>query len=239
MSPESSSLPQTREPKLINLARSHWSKVAILAIPFFITLTNTTWLSNPIGDVDVWLYNGYFKALSAFAANRSAWGPPEYFETRLPIIVPGAIVYALFSDGVARYVLNLCILHGVIALSFWYVVRTHISRAAATAAAILLITDIFYLRTVGWDYIDNAVLAYQSLTFALLTSLRGQPDPRIRIAGAGFAAMSMLAVNFGSAGMIPIFVIYSLYVVEPLTSLSELPRRLARLAWWGGIGAGV
>ena len=223
--------------RVVSFVRTYRLVATIMAIPAVIALTNATWLTDRIGDVDVWFYNGYFKALRAIAENRDAWGPAKYFETRLPIIVPGALVYGVFPDAVARVVLNLCILHGAIALSFWYVVRTHVSRPAATAATVLLVTDIFYLRTIGWDYTDNAVLAYQALTFALLTRGRSPTRAPISIAGAGFAATSMLMTNPGSLVMLPLFAIYSLCVVDPVASLREVPARLARLAAWSSAGA--
>jgi hypothetical protein len=213
----------------VSFARAHWSKAVVFAVPLLLALTSSSWLTNSIGDSDQWFYNGYFKLLRSFAADRAAWGAPAYFETRLPIIVPGAIVHGLLPDAAARIVLNICILHGIVALSFWYVVRAHLSALAATAATIMLVTDVFYLRTIGWDYVDNAVLAYQALTFALLTSAAGRADPRLRLAAAGFAATSMLTVHLGSALMLPIFGIYAVYVLEPRM-------RLLRLIGWGAVG---
>jgi hypothetical protein len=220
----------------VDRTRADWQKAVVLALPFAIALTNTTWLGNGIGDVDVWLYNGYFKALRAFAANRAEWGLPEYFETRLPIIVPGALVYGALPDGLARYVLNVCILHGTIALSFWSVVRTFLSRSAATAATALLVVDIFYLRTIGWDYIDNAVLAYQALTFALLTFSGDGARSRMYLALAGFTTFSMLTVNVGSALWLPVFAVYRLYVVKAVTSRADVARELRSLVGWGAVG---
>lgn len=226
--------------RLESLARRQWGKIAVVAMPFLVALTNGTWLTSAMGDVDSWTYNGYFKALRAFAANRAAWGPANYFETRLPVIVPGALAYGLLPDAVARVVLNLCILHTSIALSFWYVVRTHLSRAAATLATVMLVTDIFYLRTIGWDYVDNGALAYQAITFALLTRAPHARRPQLCLAASGFTATSMVTAHFSAAVMVPVLAAYALYMIRvanPRLSRSDVLRRLPALAAWGAVGA--
>jgi hypothetical protein len=222
---------------LPRFVRDHWIHAFVLAIPLAIALTNTSWLGNPLGDVDTWLYNGYYKALRAFAANRAAWGPAEYYETRLPIIVPGAIVYGIVSDNAARYIFNLGVLHGIAALSFLHVVRSRMSRVAALTATAFFVTDIFYLRTVAWDYVDNAILVYQALTYALLTPRDGRSSSRARMIGAGFAAMSMLASNVGSVITLPALALYRIWVVEADAPWRDRARSAGILLAWGALGA--
>lgn len=221
-------------------AERHWDKALVVALPFLVALTNATWLTSAMADIDSWTYNGYYKALRAFAANRAAWGPANYFETRLPVIVPGALVHGALPDALARGVWNLCILHTSIALSFWYVVRTHLSRTAATLATLMLASDVFYLRTIGWDYVDNAALAYQALTFALLTRAPRAKRPRLCLAAAGFTAASMVAAHMSAMVMLPVlgaYALYTSYAAAPFSSRADVARRAVRLAAWSAVGA--
>jgi len=205
------------------LGRSGMFAIAI-GLPFLLSLINADWLGNAIGDLDTWFYYGYFKLMRTGAlADVPAWDR-NYFESRLPFNVPGWVTYSLLPDWLASRVLHIVLLNGVSALSLWSVARTHLSRGAAAAVTVWMICDLYYLRTIGWDYVDSACVAYATLALALIThSAKGG---WAAFAGAGFCVASMLMSHLMSVVWVPVLTAYYLFVVHPGLGLFGLARRM-------------
>ena len=100
----------------------------------------------------------------------------------------------------------------------------------------LLASDIFFMRTVGWQYVDGAVLAYGSLTFAALTAAATSRHKYAIVALSGFFYTSMVIVHLGSAPLGLAFLGYSILVFD--IRKSEW-REFFRLLFYALLGGAV
>ena len=64
---------------------------------------------------------------------------------------------------------------------------------------IMMASDTFFMRAVGWQYVDGGILAYFSLTMAAITAAATTQRTYAFIAVAGFLMTSMAIVHMGSA----------------------------------------
>jgi len=190
-----------------DVVRSHWDKLLIGLLPFFLLGIHSYWLINK-NDIDVWFYYGYFRNFLDYWNTYSPGEARTYFGTRLPYIVPGHLVYSIFDGVIARYVFNLLVVYPLIIFSFWFVVKAHTARSTAFAVSVMFATDIFFIRAVGSDYVDTGVLLYQLLTLALLTRASRLDRPRILLVLAGFTAACMTFTHLLSAIFLPLFLGY-------------------------------
>jgi len=84
-----------------------WHGVVVFALPLLITLINPNWIYNPnlLNRVDTWIYNGLFRYFFDFADKHpSNW---HYYVERLSWVMPGYVLYHIFSPEVANAVLHL------------------------------------------------------------------------------------------------------------------------------------
>ncbi len=217
-------------------AMEKWDLLGLLGIPLLLLLVNPVWLSNKFDDADTWLYYGHFQQFYNPAPAGSGV-LIDYIRTRLPYILPGAVLYRVLADDVARVALMLLVYCGTV-VPFWYVVRAHAGRQAAFATTGLLATDLFFIRTVGWQYVDGAVLAYQALTFAFINAAVGSAKPRRYFAAAGFTAASMVFTHLAAACLLPVFAGYAaILLARALPDMSAMQRTREPLvaAIWGGL----
>jgi hypothetical protein len=172
--------------------------IIIALIPLLYIAINPSFGQNQPGDIDTWFYFGLAKAFW------HQFGPGNhYYGTRLPFIIPAALVFSLPSDRIASLVFSY-LLYCVSAFSLLYVLRRHVSKPAAFLATVLLVSDIFFMRTVGWQYVDGGVLAYGSLTFVALTAAAAASNRSTYrcfalVVLSGFFLTSMVIVHVGSA----------------------------------------
>lgn len=207
----------------------------IAALPFLLALANPIWLNNTPGDWDVWIYYGYFNHLYQFS-DHYIWPGNAYIGTRIPYILPGFLVHRLFGDDLYRYVLNIGIIYNAIVFSYYYVLRRFLSLDAAAAVTVLVATNFFLLRSIGWDYVDRAVTAYAALTFALLTLAGNTRRPWAALVGTGFTATSMIFVHVASVLLFPIFFLFSAFVIQRASTLEHWRQHFLRLLLFCGIG---
>lgn len=224
---------ETRQPN-----RTVIYTVALIAIPLVIAAINPIWLMNRAGDIDVWMYYGYFRHLYQFA-DQFVWPANAYIGTRIPYILPGYITHRIAGDALHHYVFNIAILYSTIALSFFYMLRKHLTLDVAAATVALILTNYFLLRSIGWDYVDKCVLAYEALTFAMLAWAPDARRPWVAMVAAGFFAASMLFVHIASAILFPIFLMYSGYVAQNLSTARQWREHVLRLALFGAAGAAL
>lgn len=189
---------------------AHWEKVALLLLPFILATINSCWLINK-NDIDVWFYYGYFHHFLDYWNTFSPSEGQTYYGTRIPYTALGHLVYSLFDAQAARYVLNLFVFYPIAVFSLFYVVRVHTSRGVAFVISAMLATDLFFIRTVGSDYVDNGVLIYQFITFVLLTKAIFSENPNIFIMISGFFATCMVFVHLLSVVFLPVFFAYYLF----------------------------
>ena len=196
-----------------NLLRSHWEKLLIGLLPFFLLGIHSYWLINKT-DIDVWFYYGYFRNFLDYWNTYSVDEARTYYGTRLPYIVPGHLVYSIFDAATARYVFNLLLVYPLVIFSFWFVVKAHTARSTAFVVSVMFATDIFFIRAMGSDYVDSGVLLYQLLTLALLTRASQLERPRILLVLAGFTAACMTLTHLLSAIFLPLFLAYYCFFSE-------------------------
>jgi len=115
----------------------------------------------PKGNIDPWLYTGYFTNYSYIQAH---YGTTYYF-SRLPWTIPGLIAFQLANPTAATLLLNACLV-AVCSLSLYFAIRWHYGTVPAVLASIALATNPWYYTTVAWDYPDGPAIAYGFLAAA-------------------------------------------------------------------------
>jgi len=210
--------------------------VVLISIPFFLSTINSIFLNNVDGDWDNWMYYGYIKHLFRFS-DSEIWDANRYIGTRIAYFLPGHLIYAIFGDNYYRLAFNIGLCGTAIILSFYYIARAYMPLRVAVAASVLLATDFYFLRSIGWDYVDKGVLAYEMLTLACLTAARFQRRQYLMIAAAGFFAASMLFVHLASVIVFPLLFIYYGFVVQNARSLRDWLRHFITILVFGTVGA--
>ncbi|WP_188578888.1 hypothetical protein [Azorhizobium oxalatiphilum] len=208
----------------------------LLLIPFGLFALAPIWLTNPQGDWDVWMYYGYFHHLFQFS-DHYIWPGNAYIGTRLAYFLPGHFLYLISGDNYYKLTFNIGVCYTAIILSFYYVVRTYMPLRVAVSVSLLLATDFYFLRSIGWDYVDKGVLTYEMLTLACLTAARNESRRSLMTVAAGFFATCMIFVHLASAIVFPLLFIYSGFVVQNARSLRDWGKHLLRVVICGTIGA--
>jgi hypothetical protein len=156
----------------------------VLALPWVVLYLDTTWLfaypTSSFGFIDPWMYFGFFFDLTQHI--RTFKG--AYFTTRLTWIVPGAVMYRLFSPLVATYILHLLVFYASI-LPLYLILKVTVSRPAALLATTMMAFHSYFLWSVGWPYIDGAGNMYVLLTLACLTFAARSDHPKWWLVAAG------------------------------------------------------
>ncbi len=212
--------------------------IVLLALPFLLASANPLWLNNSPDDWDVWMYYGYFNHLFQFS-NHNIWPENAYIGTRIPYILPGYIVHALFGEENYKYIFGICVIYPSIAFSYFYILRKYLPLEAAAATTVLIALNFYLLRSIGWDYVDRGEAAYEALTFALLTLAGSARRPWIATIGAGFAAASMVFVHLATGLLFPVFLLYSGFVVRRAGSFRAWTAHTGHLLLFGSLGAAL
>ncbi len=173
----------------------HGSIITIALIPLLYLAVNPSLGQNQAGDIDTWFYFGLAKSFWHHLGHDFY---NDYFETRLPYIIPAAIIFALPSDRVASLILSYLV-YCTCAFSLFYVLSRQVEKSTALLATMLMASDIFFMRTVSWQYVDGGVLAYGSLTFVALTAAAKSRHRYLLVVLSGFFYASMVIVHLGSA----------------------------------------
>lgn len=151
----------------------------------------------PFELLDSWIYTAYQWDLS----NQIADFGPTYYGSRLPWILPGALLHSCLPPVVAAILFKL-LFSALLTAACASVVRTVAGlhwALIATALATLTPQIVIALQT---DYVDGPVIVFAAVT--LLGITRARESTRwplwIGLAGAGLAAM--LTTNLGAASTI-------------------------------------
>ena len=181
----------------------------VCALPVLQAAVNHNWIFTSEGDLDPWIYLGYFTDLTGHLRNF----PHTYYGSRLAWVVPGAIVYRIFTPVLANYVLHLSVC--VVALASLYLtLRWTTRRDVAFLATVLAAGYPYFLWSTGWDYVDGAGIAYYLLTMCLLTyaARRGRRAFFVGLAGAAFACA--VHTNVTWLFFAPMVIAYAVFGVE-------------------------
>ena len=216
----------------------YWELLLLFLWPFVLLGFGAQWMVNKT-DIDVWFYYGYFQHFLDFWSTYTPTEAHTYYGTRLPFILPGYLTYYIFGDTLGRYVFKLVIVYPAIVFSFWYIARLHTSRLGGFLAAFIFATDIFFVRSVGSDYVDLGVVVYQILTFAILTCSIDSDKPRVLLVWAGFTAACMVFVHLLSAVFLPVFLAYYVYLRAKPSFKERLIPEFTQFILNTGIGAAI
>ena len=174
------------------------STLTLLALPWLLVLINPTWLLTAPGNIDPWIYFGFFRNLPDYLR---AFGD-TYYASRLAWIVPGALVYELVPSPAAKYVLHVgCYYVALFAIHF--TVRRTAGPRAALFAAVLIGCYTYFLRAMGWDYVDGAGIAYYAVALACLTAAIEARRRWLLLACAGGAFAGAFHSNVAWALLLP------------------------------------
>ena len=178
-------------------------------LPWILFKLNPVWTVNR-HDIDVWFYYGYFNNGLDFWSEFSPSEALKYYGTRLPIILPGHIFYMLFGNEFGRNLFKFGFIFPITIVSFSYFLTRHFSIRVSALIVSMLAIDIYFLRSQGNDYIDNGVIFYQSISFALISCYFKEHGGKLFAILAGFSALSMIFVHLLSAILMPVFLAYAI-----------------------------
>jgi hypothetical protein len=169
------------------LVEREWRFEAILltAITAVAGLAYVAWRApvfNWSGQSDEWFYLGFFVNFDFLFAHYGF----TYYASRLPWIIVGRILYAIFPPVVAFFVMHAAFfLAG--ALAVYLLFRRYYDRTVALVAFAALVTNVVYFVAHATDYVDGAVITL--LLLALLLAVPRATGRRawLSLAAAGFA----------------------------------------------------
>ena len=189
------------------LHRIDFALLSILALPLAILKLDDTWLfaysASRQGFIDNWIYFGYFLDLTEHLRTiRSG-----YFAGRIPWILPGYVVYRVFSPIVATYVLHV-VFYWMATVSLYLILKQTIGWRAAWLATLLMGCYSYFLWAIGWNYVDGAALTYVLLILCTLTYAAKAERPRRWLMGSGAVFGLLIYCQFFLISFAPLFALY-------------------------------
>ncbi len=210
----------SRRISAIDFAGEHAGLIFLALLPIAVWIINPNVLGNVVGDVDTWFYFGNFMALGQYTGYDFN-GVSDYYQTRLPYIIPGYIVFHLFSLAWAKAIFAyLC--YATTISSMFYSLRAHMAERTAALVLMVMASDIFFTRAINWNYVDEGAIVYQALTLAAITATRSAPTSRkmLWIGIAAFCFTCSVICHLGVALTIIPIAGYAAFCLEP-TNLSK------------------
>jgi hypothetical protein len=148
---------------------------------------------SPAGYLDPWFYTGYFTNFSYLLRHYGL----TYYVSRLPWIIPGLLAYHVLPPTVANVLLQTLVMTVTAASLFW-VIRWYYGNTPALLACIALVTNLYFIYTIAWEYPDAPAIAYASVAAALLLCPHGRRAVSCLVAGVA-VALSLLTNLAGAA----------------------------------------
>jgi hypothetical protein len=179
------------------------STLTLLALPWLLVLINPSWLLTAPGNIDPWIYFGFFGNLPDYLR---VFGD-TYYASRLAWIVPGALVHELMPPLAARYVLHVGVFY-VALFAIHFTLRRTVGPRAALFASILIGCYTYFLRAMGWDYVDGAGIAYYAVALACLTAAIEARRRWLPLACAGGAFAGAFHSNVAWSMLLPALACY-------------------------------
>ena len=145
----------------INVTRSaldRWSVLTIVVLPIVLVVINDNWLfiDPRVLINDPWIYSGFHLHLPEFLKRFGG----TYYASRVPWIISGWLLHAVFDDERAFYILHFAFIYLAL-FSLYLAVRTIFDSAVGAAAGALLMgADLYFLVAAGWDYVDGPANAF-------------------------------------------------------------------------------
>jgi hypothetical protein len=180
----------------------------------------------PAGDLDPWIYTGYFTHFSYLIQHYGV----TYYASRLPWIVPGILAFKVATPAVASVILNALIMASSLT-ALYFIVAWHYENLPAILACIALMTNPYFVSSVAWDYPDGPAVAYAFLALAcFLRPVQGFV-PNSLLGGACMA----LSGYTNLAGLPVLLGILVIPLLRYRRSLGQLIRQSAQFILGGSI----
>ena len=169
-----------------------WGYVlAILLSPVIVLWRQDNSLFTASGCIDPWIYLGYFRTLGNF---KRVLFPHTYYGSRLPWLLPGYLLHAVFPPVLATVVLHLGVL-SVGALALFTTLRMTVGARRAFLTSLIFVVNPQVWNAIGWDYVDGVAIAYCLLAMALLTIAATKPKKSWPLVLAGVAIADLVYTN--------------------------------------------
>ncbi len=192
--------------------------IIIFIFPILLVFLNSNWIFTPATDFlpDPWFYLGYFRYFSAYTSTSPS--NTHYFVERLTWNIPGYYIYKIFPTLLANYVLHLSVCY-IALFSLYGTLQMLFNRRTALLSTLLLGSYPWFLRAVGWDYVDGVGIAQMLLLIYLLTVASRSRQWRLYTFLAGIIHASLLATNLFWVGFAPSWVVYFLLINYPISRI--------------------
>jgi hypothetical protein len=176
------------------LLAKHSDKIVIFIFPILLAFLNPNWIFTPATDFlpDAWFYFAYFRYFYAYAPVFPS--NTFYFVERLTWNVPGYYIYKLFPPLQANYVLHLIVCY-IALFSLYGTLQILFNRRTALLSALLLGGYPWFLRAVGWDYVDGIGIAHMLLLIYILTLASRSRQWKLYLLFAGIVYASLIITN--------------------------------------------
>jgi len=155
-----------------------------LAISSLVLLFGPFTNYSPAGFIDPWVYTGYFTNFSTLVHQFGLL----YYPSRLPYVLFGVLIYAIFSPLVANFLINLCLLSAG-SLALYCIVARYEGRLVAGVTAIIFCLNPYVMSTISWDYPDGPAITFLliGLWLVLAPPLRFRGGLRMLVIGSLWA----------------------------------------------------
>src|SRR5258706_993321 len=195
--------------------------IIIFVFPILLASLNSNWIFTPATDFlpDPWFYLGYFRYFYAYAPAFPS--NIYYFVERLTWNVPGYYIYQIFPPLQANYVLHLGVCY-IALFSLYGTLHTLFNSRTALLTTLLLGSYPWFLRAVGWDYVDGIGIAQMLLRIYILTVASRSHRLRLYAFFAGIVHASLLTTNLFWVGFAPSWAAYFLLINQPIFKAKAL-----------------
>lgn len=159
--------------------------------------------------IDAWVYLGYFLNLKNYLHIFSSL----YYGTRLPWIFPGYLVFNIFPPLIANYLLHLGVYYTSL-LSLYIILKNLFNSRTALVTSLLMGSHIYFLNSIGWDYVDGAGNAYLLLTLMFLTISSKSKYQNICLIMSGISLGALIFTNLFLIIFIPFIIFYYFFICK-------------------------
>ena len=190
--------------------RKYFNTIVIFFYPLILVLINSNWIFTPASlSPDPWFYFAYFRYFNDYALSFPS--NAHYFVERLTWDVPGYYINKIFQPELANYIIHLLVYY-VAVFSLYGILKVLFNRRSALISALLMGSYPWFLRAVGWDYVDGVGIAQLLLLFYLLAlSIRSTHWKLILFLG-GLVNASLLITNQFWLGFAPSWIAFFLLI---------------------------
>lgn len=174
----------------------------ILSFPLIVAILDNSWLVNK-QDIDIWFYSGYFEYFNKYWSYPSPSFSDSYYGTRVPYTLVGIPFFRLLGPELGHIVLAMLLFYLIVYLMYKFLLIV-VDRHVALISITIIVSDPYFYRLIGSDYVDRGVLLFflSSLHFLFLGLKRSQP---IFLHISAFSLVAMISTHLMSILILPFF----------------------------------